>query len=134
MNRTQLLKAFEQKATADGYCFHSTDDRYIPQLVSAYPALWLSPPKFESIEGRTHGKITYYVTVHALDAGAKLSPTERNTRHAALEDELLDVFSTLSEQDFVIAVENLSIKHTSQTLTSAGEVAATATAEVITFF
>ena len=134
MNRTRLLQAFEQKATADGYHFHSTDDRYIPQLVSAYPTLWLSPPKFESIEGRTHGTITYSVTAHALDAGAKLSPTERTARHAAMEDELLEIFSTLSEKDFVIAVENLTIKHSSQTLTSAGDVAATATAEVITFF
>ena len=86
------------------------------------------------MEGRTHGTITYNITAHALDAGAKLSPTERNARQAALEQDLLGLFSTLSEEDFVIAVERLKIKHTSQTLTASGEVAATATAEVITFF
>ena len=134
MNRTKLLQAFEQKATADGYHFHSTFDRYIPQLVNAYPTLWLSPPKFESIEGRTHGRITYTITAHAIDAAAKLSPSERNESHARLEGELLDIFTTLSEHDFVAAVEGLEIKHSSQTLTSAGDVAATATAKVITIF
>lgn len=134
MNRTHLLQAFERTATADGYLFHSTDERYIPQLVTSFPALWLAPPKFKSMEGRKHGTITYDITAHALDAGAKLSPTERNARHAALEEELLKVFSMLSEEEFVVTVENLSIRHSSQTLTSAGEVAATATAEVITFF
>lgn len=134
MNRTHLLQAFSRTATADGYHFHSTDDRYIPQLVTAYPALWLSPPEFKQIKGRKHGTITYNITAHALDAGAKLSPTERTARHTALEEELIKVFSSLSEEEFVVAVENLSIRHSSQTLTSAGEVAATATAEVITFF
>lgn len=134
MNRTKLLHAFEQSATANGYTFHSTDERYIPQLVHTYPALWLAPPLFQSIEGRTHGTITYSVTAHALDTGAKLSPTERNTRQTALEQDMLGLFASLSEEAFVIAVENLKIKHTSQTLSAAGEVAVTATAEVITFF
>ncbi len=134
MNRTHLLQAFSRTATADGYHFHSTDERYIPQLVTAYPALWLAPPEFKSMEGRKHGTITYNIKVHALDAGAKLSPAERNERHTAMEEELVKLFSTLSEEEFVVAVENLSIRHTSQTLTATGEVAATATAEVITFF
>jgi hypothetical protein len=134
MNRTKLLHSFEQSATANGYAFHSTDERYIPQLVHTYPALWLTPPLFQSMVGRTHGTITYTVTAHALDAGAKLSPSERNTRQAALEQDLLGLFASLSEEDYVIAVENLKIKHSSQTLSAAGEVAATATAEVITFF
>lgn len=134
MNRTKLLHAFEQSATANGYAFHSTDERYIPQLVHTYPALWLAPPLFQSMEGRTHGTITYSVTAHTLDTGAKLSPTERNTRQTALEQDMLGLFASLSEEAFVIAVENLKIKHTSQTLSAAGEVAVTATAEVITFF
>lgn len=134
MNRTKLLHAFEQSATANGYAFHSTDERYIPQLVHTYPALWLAPPLFQSMEGRTHGTITYSVTAHALDTGAKLSPSERNTRQTALEQDMLGLFASLSEEAFVIAVENLKIKHTSQTLSAAGEVAVTATAEVITFF
>ena len=55
MNRTNLLKAVESSATANGYHFYTGDEHYIPQLATAYPALWLNPPKFQSIEGRTHG-------------------------------------------------------------------------------
>jgi hypothetical protein len=51
-----------------------------------------------------------------------------------LEDELVEMFSKLSVAKRVIAVEGLKIRHTSSTLTTHGEVAATATAEVVTFF
>ena len=134
MIRTNLLKAVENSATTNGYHFYTGDEHYIPQLATAYPTLWLNPPKFHSIEGRTHGKITYAVTLHAIDVDAKASPDERAQMSTRLEEQLLSTFTSLSEADFVVAVENLSIKHQSLTLTAAGDTTATATAEVITFF
>ncbi len=134
MNRTNLLKAVESSATANGYHFYSGDEHYIPQLATAYPALWLNPPKFQSIEGRTHGKITYAVTLHAIDANPKLSPEERTQVGTRLEEQLLDTFTSLSQADFVVTVENLTIKHQSLTRTALDDVTATATADVITFF
>ena len=134
MNRTNLLKAVESSATANGYHFYTGDEHYIPQLATAYPALWLNPPKFQSIEGRTHGKITYAVTLHALGANAKASPDELREMSAELEEQLLGTFSSLSEADFVVAVENLQIRHQSLARTAVGNATATATADVITFF
>lgn len=134
MNRKKLLQAAQRIATAEGYQFYSTDERHMSQLVESYPAMWLTPPTFSTMEGRKHGKITYSVTLHALDAGAKLPPQEREGVWERLELDIVNLFSTLSEEDFVVAVEDLKIRHTSHTLTSHGEVAATATADVITFF
>ena len=134
MNRKQLLQAVERIATADGYHFHSTDDRHMSQLITAYPTVWLSPPVFSSMQGRKHGKVTYSVTLHALEAGAKLPPEKREEVWARLEQDIVEMFSTLSQEDFVVAVEDLKIRHTSHTLTAHGEIAATATADVITFF
>lgn len=134
MNRTNLLKAVEESATANGYHFYTGDEHYIPQLATAYPALWLNPPKFQSIEGRRHGKITYAVTLHALGASAKASPEEHTQAGTQLEEQLLSTFTSLSEADFVVAVENLQIKHQSLTRTAVGDMTATATADVITFF
>ena len=134
MNRTNLLKAVESSATANGYHFYTGDEHYIPQLATAYPALWLNPPKFQSIEGRRHGKITYAVTLHALGANAKASSEERTLTGTQLEELLLKTFTSLSEADFVVAVENLSIKHQSLTRTAVGDMTVTATADVITFF
>ena len=134
MNRTNLLKAVESSATTNGYHFYTGDEHYIPQLATAYPALWLNPPKFQSIEGRTHGKITYAVTLHALGANAKASPDELREMSAELDEQLLGTFSSLSEADFVVAVENLQIRHQSLTRTAVGNATATATADVITFF
>ena len=53
---------------------------------------------------------------------------------ARLEGDIVGMFSSLSQEDFVVAVEDLKIRHTSHTLTAHGEIAATATADVITFF
>ena len=86
------------------------------------------------MQGRKHGKVTYSVTLHALEAGAKLPPEKREEVWARLEQEVVAMFSTLSQEDFVVAVDDLKIRHTSHTLTTHGEVAATATADVITFF
>ncbi len=134
MNRKKLIQAVERIATADGYHFHATDERHMSQAVDAYPTMWLTPPVFSAMEGRNHGKITYSVTLHALEAGAKLPPENREDVWAVLESDVMELFSTLSQEDFVVAVEGLKIRHTSQTLTPHGEIAATATADVITFF
>lgn len=134
MNRTPLIKAVEQTATANGYHFHCAEERYIPQLAGGYPTLWLTPPTFHSKEGRNHGKISYNLTLHAIDRGAKIHPEERNTLWSKMEQDLIEIFSSLTLEEFVIAVEDLQIRHTSQTLTPSGEVAATATAKVITFY
>jgi hypothetical protein len=69
-----------------------------------------------------------------MDAGAKLSPAEREQTWSRLEDDLVEMFSKLSDTIRVISVEELKIRRTSSTLTTHGEVAATATAEVVTFF
>lgn len=134
MNRKKLLQAFHSLATADGYTFYSADDDSLSQTIKAYPAMWLSPPVFASKEGRTHGKATYSVTLHALQSCHKLPPSMREQIWQQLEEELLNLFTKLSEQEFVIAVEELTIRHSSQTLSTHAEVAATATADVITFF
>jgi len=134
MNRNYLLDAVAGIAAENGYEFHSADDRYMPQHIASYPAMWLSPPQFSSMEGRSHGRITYSVTLHALDAGARLSPAERNGAWAHLEHDLVELFTSLSKKSLVLAVENLSIRAADSTLTTHGEISATATADVITFF
>ena len=134
MNREKRINAVESIATAGGYGFQSAEERYIPQHITHYPTLWLQPPQFQHIEGKNHGTVTYSVKLHAIGEGAKQTPRQRNAVRAELEQMLVGVFTTLSEEAFVVEVENLRIAHTSQTLTSHGEIAATATAEVITFY
>ena len=106
----------------------------MPRHITAYPALWLTPPRLEQMQGRKHGKVIYSVKLHALRDGLKLSPDERTQAWADMEQQLIDIFSQLSEEEFVVAVEYLKLQHTSSTLTNHSEVAVTATANVITFF
>ena len=77
MNRKKLIQAIERIATADGYTFYSTDEREMPRAIRKYPLIWLSPPLFTSMEGRKQGKITYSLTLHAMQANVKLPSAER---------------------------------------------------------
>lgn len=134
MNRTFLINAIESIATADGYSFYTDSEERTSEQIKSYPAAWLLPPKFQQMEGRKHGKVTYSLTLHAMDAGAKLSPAQREQTWSRLEEELIEMLSKLSDTERVIAVEKLKIQHSSLSLTTHGEVAATATADVVTFF
>lgn len=134
MNREKLTTAIKTIAERDGYNFYCDGEALMPRFVSSYPALWLTPPRFESMKGRNHGKIIYSVKMYAMQDGLKYSTEQRNAAWAKMEEDLVDIFSQLSEEDFVVAVEQLKVQHSSATMTNHAEVAATATANVITFF
>ena len=134
MSRKSIIDSLQAIATNYDYAFYAEEERYLAQGVKRLPALWLAPPKFHSKEGRTHGKITYSVTLHALTEGAKLPPTEREAAWEMLESDLVEIFSSLSRAERVIAIENLKIKCNIASLTALGEISATATAEVVTYY
>ena len=104
MNHTYLINAIESIATADGYSFYTDSEERMSEQIKSYPAVWLQPPKFQQMEGRKHGKVTYDVTLHAMDAGAKLSPAEREQTWSRLEDDLVEMFSKLSATIRLISV------------------------------
>ena len=134
MNRNSIVESLRTLATAYGYAFYTDEARLLPQNVKSFPALWLLPPEFKSKEGRTHGKITYSLQVHALAEGAKLPPAEHETVWSKLESDLVKIFARLSQCERVIAVGKLSMKCNFATLSSQGEISATATADVVTHF
>ena len=104
------------------------------QTITSYPVMWLAPPQFDSMEGLRHGRMTYAVTLYAMEAGAKMSAVEREAAYARLEGDVVELFTALSKADVVVAVEKLTVRPQTRTLTNHGEVAVTATADVITFF
>lgn len=134
MNHTKLADAIRQAAVAAGYYFRTGDERFMSQSLTSYPAAWLAPPQFESMEGVRHGRMTYTVTLHLLEAGSKLSPAARAAAYARLETAAVGIFTALSLADVVVAVERLEVHAQTRSLTNHGEAAATATARVVTFF
>lgn len=134
MNREKLLNAVDSIATSKSYCFHSAEPNYITTQLKEYPSAWLLPPEFHSIEGRNHGLETFSLTLHLMHDAAKLDFDERNNLRVKMEDDLLDIFTSLTDEDFVAEVESLRIRHSTNSVARHGEVVATATAEVITFF
>lgn len=85
MNRQSLSTAVQGLASSKGYDFHTASAEYLPALASTKPTIVMLHPKFRSIEGHKHGKISHSLTLHALQGGAKLSHAERVTLLDTLE-------------------------------------------------
>ena len=111
MNREKLIKAIEKISKSNGYTFYFDGEERMPHYITSYP-----------------------VKLHAMQDGLRLPSVARNAAWNKMEGDLVDVFSQLSEEDFVVAVEKLKVQHSSATLTNHFEVATTASADVITFF
>jgi hypothetical protein len=117
-----------------GYHFQQNGEAHYPTTVCRYPAAFMSQPEFVSLEGRNHGRITYDVTLRFARRGAKLSPAERNELFAEMEEQLMEMFVTLSREPFVVVVERLTIAPTSESIDSHGAIAMEANARVVTIF
>ena len=134
MNRTYLTRAIRELAGVYGYTIHiDTDDR-TPREIVLLPAAWLPPIRLKEVEGRLHGRATYSVELRLLHPGAKLSSERRNEVWSQTELQLFDLFTQLSTDPKVIAVENLTVQPGSGAYTPHGEISQTAKADVITCF
>ncbi len=134
MNRSYLTSAMRDIAESKGYSFRSAPQEYMNSLVGRYPAAFMPYPEFRDIEGRRRGKITYRLTLHLLEDGARFSPADRERALDRLERSLLDIFCSLSSRERVLSVENLSLSPSALTLTTHGEIAMTAVADVVSLF
>lgn len=134
MNRTHLERVAEQLAIERGYAFYALRQEAQPTIVSTYPTALLQPLSLRSVEGRIHGRAVYDLTLRLLCKGAKLTPEARGEAFAALENDLLGLFSDLSQDEKVLAVEALEIHPSAFTITPHGELSQTASARIITWF
>ena len=84
MNRTHLEGAAGKLTAQRGYTFYTGPEGDMGHTVRNYPAAWLAPPELHAVEGRTHGRATYDMTLHLLRPGARISPAERRRRTSLL--------------------------------------------------
>lgn len=124
MNRTHLEGAAEKLTAQRGYTFYTGPEGDMGHTVRNYPAAWLAPPELHAVEGRTHGRATYDMTLHLLRPGARISPAERRTALAEMETQMLEIFAELSLYERILAVEGLSVRPRSFSLTPHGEISA----------
>lgn len=134
MNRSYLNNTIKALAEAKGYNFHHSESQHFAEQIKGYPTIVLEPPKFIEMEGRRHGKISYSIRLHAMEEGAKLTADARNVAYARLEADLIEILLQLSKEKQIICVESLQISCSNAQLTPHCEVAATATAKIITMF
>ncbi|MBE5686466.1 MAG: hypothetical protein EGQ86_03090 [Alistipes sp.] len=110
MNRTYLTRAIRELAGVYGYTIHTDTDDRTPREIVLLPAAWLPPIRLKEVEGRLHGRATYSVELRLLHPGAKLSSERRNEVWSQTELQLFDLFTQLSTDPKVIAVENLTVQ------------------------
>ncbi|MBQ5635229.1 MAG: hypothetical protein IIV10_02850 [Alistipes sp.] len=134
MNRLSLSTAVQRVANAKGYDFHTVSAEYLPAFASTKPTILMLHPKFQKIEGQKHGKITHSLTIHALQNGAKLPHDARTAMLETLENDMLDLLTALSNESFVVAVEEINLTPSTLKMSVSGDVAITATCLLTTFF
>ena len=131
MNRTYLTRAIRELAGVYGYTIHTDTDDRTPREIVLLPAAWLPPIRLKEVEGRLHGRATYSVELRLLHPGAKLSSERRNEVWSQTELQLFDLFTQLSTDPKVIAVENLTVQPGSGAYTPHGEISQTAKASSV---
>lgn len=134
MNRTSLERALQRLSAEAGYAFHSAPEEYMARQIASMPAAWLAPLKLIEIDGRKHGRAVYEATLYLLEHGAPLSPGRRQERWADMERRALELFSALSDEPEVVAVENLTLQPRTYAFTDHGEISLTAEARIVTWF
>ena len=135
MNRALLCSAIEGLVSKCGYDFRLLDKSSYPATVCRYPAASLFSPEFIAQEGRKHGRITYKLSLHLAQQGAKLSPNERHEMLNQMEQQLIEIFVELSKAECVAVVDKLTISpQSSPTIDNHGALAMVAEAEVETIF
>jgi hypothetical protein len=133
MNRTLLCSAIDGLVSKCGYNFQLSDEAYYPTTVCRYPAAFMSQPKFVSLEGRKHGRITYSVSLTLAKDGAKMDPEERHITLSEMEEQAMNLFVELSKNKLVTVVENLTIVARSE-VDAHGAISIKAQAQVVTIF
>lgn len=134
MNNAILVNALRGAASAAGYHLRNADDDRLSAPSAGFPAALLSPPVVRSAKGRRHGRIEYEVTLRLADLGADLPPAKRYPRRQKLENDALAIFTSLSCNERIIAVEDLTVVQQPSAASIHGEIAVVAKARVITFF
>ncbi|MBQ9137082.1 MAG: hypothetical protein IJX65_00410 [Alistipes sp.] len=134
MNRKTLISAVEQSCALSGYNFATLTAESIAAHPPHFPVALLAEPKFQSITGRHHGRITYALTLHLLVQGAYLPPEQRREALSTLQSHALEIFSNLSTHPQVALVQELTINPTAHTLLNKGELGITCQAEVEVIF
>ena len=134
MNRKKLISAVQQICSNYGYSFRVVDAQSLSAQSPALPAAVLVAPEFQKIEGRSRGRITYKVVLHLFEKGARLSPEEQLEQLSQMENDMLDMFLQLSENESVAMVANLQIDSASHIKLGRAELSATATADVVIIF
>lgn len=133
MNRAQLECALRALSSSLGYHFYLLPADRIAE-VKRFPAAVLEPPTVASVEGRGHGRISYNFTLHLLGLAAKLSTEEQCALSEKMESDLLDICSSLSEDEQVIVVDGVGITPREYAFTTHGEISQTARAKAVLYF
>ena len=134
MNRRKLVSAVQAICGSMGYEFRALDSSALSASCQSMPAAVLIQPKFQSIEGRNHGRITYRTTLYLLKPGSRLSSAEQSDVLAQMEEDMLDIFSKLSENKSVALVDKLQMEYSIHSVLGRGEIGLKANAEVEIIF
>lgn len=132
MNRTRLIQAVERLAVERNWHFIALRNNLAPSALKALPSAILRRLDLRSIEGKNNGTAIYDIVLTLVVRPER--PAAGADAAAELEEPLIGLFTAISEEPCVVAVEQLALKCEAAPLTPHGDVAMTATARIVTWF
>lgn len=134
MNRRKLISAVQGICNAKGYEFRVLDSSALSAQSPSMPAAVLIEPKFQKIEGRKHGKITYRIVLYLFENGARLAPETVSEKIVQMENNMLEMFMQLSESEPIAVVDNLQMEPALHSRLGRAEIGLKAVADVVVIF
>ena len=131
MNNLSLETTLAALVHEAGYDCICCDAKQALRMLPPFPSAWLEHPALHSVDSPQ--RTSYDVVLRLFAAAADLDPMQRRQKLERLEGDMLTIFSRLSNDSGVIAVENLTVTPAVFSLTNRGEVSQTAKARIITW-
>lgn len=134
MNSKKIVEAVSRICDRLGYGFGTGSPRRALCDKCSERSVWLLPPTLSMVEGRRHGRATYSMTLYVTHRRLRTAADESVTLADGMHDEVIDMFTALSEESFVALVDSLKIESKSAGLRPDGGIDLAVTAKVETIF
>ncbi|MFR9649967.1 MAG: hypothetical protein SNJ33_06235 [Rikenellaceae bacterium] len=102
--------------------------------IEKLPAVWCAPLKLLEKRGRNSGQIDYYLELALIYPSSDKSYEDKMVILGGMEDSILSILSSLSLNERVVLLDDISLEVATKSLTKFGDLSMQATANITTYF
>lgn len=134
MNSRSIIDSLCRISGGHGYVFGTGPIARALDTGGGDAGLWLLPPALSMVDGRSHGRASYDLSLHMTRRLSRATPEQTVSAAATTEEEALSMLSELSEEPYVALVDSVKIEVRQGGLRPDASVHILVTAKVETIF